>query len=518
MTELAEDTSAHHTEADVSESPEKLDSDALTRSAGRGALWQIVGAGSQFIIHMGAIAVLARVLSKEDFGIMGMALVVKGLITTVAGLGTGTGVTTKRDATQDDLSTAFWMEVAMNAVLFTIAFVAAPIAAEFYDAPGLKWVLRAISITFLLSALGSTSGTLLRKRLRFGTSKIIESSGFALQSALSVVFAVVFHLGYWSLVLGILISTAAQTAAGIVCARWRPSIRFSGESFRHLFRYSINGLGSSLTGYLQYNLDYLLVGKFLSVGALGLYQFAYTIPHQIFNRISRPISGVLLPTLSKANVSDMRLAAGYIKTAKYIGLIVFPMLGGLAAVAYPTVAVLFSEKWLPIVVPLQILCFRAMFACILQPVNTIFLCKNRPDIPFKFGICAVVVTFIAVSAFGLAFRLVGVAIGMVVSLAPHFFFLCIAFRMTHTSPKRFLTAMAPAAVSATASSFAALLVSNAIRSLGGGMAVALVSAIATGAAVYIAVMRCLFADTIRDIFQTIRIVLGRRRTPSKSPL
>lgn len=488
----------------------KVDVDTLTRSAGRGALWQLLGGGWQTIVQLGASTVLARRLDKVDFGIMGMAVLVRGLVMRFGALETGGALIAKKDVTQDDLSTAFWMRGGVLVVLFLVIQAGAPLAAMFFRTPQLTWVLRAVALTFLLTAAGSVSRVLLRKNLQFGVMKIIQGGGFALQYAVTIVLVVVFGFAYWALVLGILVSSLAMTVTTIVCARWRPSFRFSRESFRNIFPFAIHGLGTTLTSYIHANIDFLLVGRILGAASMGLYEFAYRIPHMVLNRVSAPVGTVLFPTLAKAQQTHERLAAGYTKIARYVAIIVFPMLGGLAAVARPAIIVLWSEKWLPIVLPLQILCFRSALISVLSPLGSLFLCMKRPDIPFKFSLCTLAFTFGAVAGLGWAFGLNGVAVGMLVSLAPHLFLLWLAFHMMGVRLGRFFKGLVPAIIAAAVSSGLAFAAAHVLQLFYAPMAVSLVGAIAIGAIGYFGTMALFFRDTIRDVKQTVRIVLGRR--------
>ncbi len=493
----------------LTERPEATPADSLARSAGRGAMWQFVGAGWQTVVQLGASAVLARLLFPDDFGIMGMAILAQGLVKRTGDFSAASGVIAKKDVTQDDLSTAFWMSFGVQAVLCVVTFAIAPLAAWFFGAPEVTGVIRALSVTFLLTGVGAVSGTLLRKRLVFGAPKIIEGAAFTLQSGLAILFALVFDMDYWALVISMLIANFAQTCAIVLYARWLPRFRFNPASFRYLFRYGANGLGTSLVGYFHNNTDYLLVGKLLGPSMLGLYEFAYRIPHMAFNRFAMPMRRVTFPVLSTVQTEDQRLAAGYVKVAKYIAIILFPALGGLAAVAGPAVAVLWGEKWLPVVVPLQILCFRSAIQSVISPVRDVFLCKDRPDIPFKYGVCTLVFTCGAVVGLGYAFGLVGVASGMLISVMPSLVLLWLAFRLTKTPLKRLFAALAPAATSATVSSLLALGAVHWTTLSGGGNPLALGLGVSTGAAAYLAIMWLRFGDTAREVIRTIRVISAR---------
>ncbi len=490
--------------------PETFESNSLTRSAGRGAMWQFVGAGWQTIVQLGASMVLARVLFPEDFGIMGMAVLAQGLVKRTGDLSPVSGVIAKKDVTQQDLSTAFWMGCAVQGLLFVVTFAMAPLAALFFETPEITWVIRALSATFLFTGIRAVHAAQLRKRLKFGALKIIEGAGFTLQSGLAILFVVVFNMNYWALVISMLAASFMETCSVILYNRWIPSFRFSMSSFRYLFRFAINGLGSSLTGYFRHNIDYLLVGKLLGPSTLGLYEFAYRIPHMALNRLAVPVSRVIFPTLSNMQANNERLAAGYIKTARYMAIVLFPALGGLAAVAEPAVAVLWGEKWLPVIVPLQILCFRSAIQSVVSPVSAIFLCKDRPDIPFKFDLYALFFTCFAVFGLAYAFGLVGVALGMLVSVTPSVVLLWLAFRLTDSPLKRFFFALAPPAIAATISSLFALVAVHLTMLWGGGNLIALGFGVLTGVSSYLVVMWLGFGDTTREVFQTVRIVFEHR--------
>lgn len=495
-------------------SPEPADADALTRSAGRGALWQVVGAGYTTVVQLGASMVLARVLDQKDFGIMGMAVLAQGLIGRIGALGTGAGVVAKKDVTQDDLSTTFWIGSGVQGLLFLVTFLSAPLIAAFFKTPDLADVTRVTSLIFLITGAGAVSGTLLGKHLKFGTLKIIECAGFTLQSGLAILLATVFKMGYWSLALSIVAATFATTAAGIAVVRWIPSFRVNWASFRYMFRYGVHGLGASIADYFHNNIDYLLVGRLLGAAPLGLYEFAYRIPHMIQNRLAYPVGIVMFPVLSKVQETDDRLSGGYIKVAKYISLIAIPLMGGLAATAEPAVAVLWGDKWLPAVLPLQILCVSAALRSIISPVGSIFLCRNRPDVPFKFGMATLVITFAIVGTLGYFYGLYGVAAGMVLSVLPGLYLIGWAFRLTHTPMRKLLTALLPAGAATAVSSTLAALAVWLVGLLGGPDIVALAAGGIAGFVGYVAVMYLLFRDTLRDVWQTVRIVMGRKRRPA----
>jgi len=513
MAELTKDNIVQGQQTPAIERPEIIDMKQLARSAGRGVLWQFIGAGWMTFIQLGSSMVLARVLFPRDFGIIGMAVLAKGLIQLIGSLGTTTGVIAKKDLSQEDLSTAFWIEAATYSFLFVLSFTISPLVAWFFNTPELTWVLRAISITFLLTGAGCISGALLRKQLRFGALKIIEGTGFAMQSGLAIILAVAFKMEYWSLVFSVVLSNCAITCATVIYARWLPSMCFSRESFRYMFRYGIHGLGFSFVLYFQNNIDYLLVGKLLGTTLLGFYEFAYRLPNTLFNRLALPVGQVIFPTLSKVQASDEKLAGGFLKTAKYIAFIVFPILGGLATLARPMVVVLWGDKWLPVIFPLQLLCINAAIRSVLSSSSAIFLCLNRPDLQFKYGIFQFSVVLAAVAGFGYFYGINGVALGMVVGTFPWLYMAYNALRMVHYSYGKLAQALWPPILATVG----CMSVAFGVRILGEYFELSdwaiLLWAVPTGALAYFGVLLAFFADEIKEVWQIIRLIIRKSPAP-----
>lgn len=499
---------------------EKVDTDHLTRQAGRGALWQILGGGWHSFVRLAGSTILARALAPEDFGLFGMAVLVQGLIARVGALGTGNGVIARKNPTQTDLSTAFWMNVTVQVFMFAVAFAGAPLAAAFFDAPTLTSVLRVTAACFLINGFSSMTGVLMSKRLQFGRARLIQSGAVVIQTGLAIVLVVWLDMGYWALVIALVVSNLAAGVARVVVVGWLPSLAFDRGSFRYFLRFGLNGLGSATVSYLRSNIDYLLVGRLLGSASLGFYEFAYRIPHLVLEKTASPVGHVLFPVLAQLKGEDNRLAAAYVKTAKYISLMVFPAMGGLAVLARPIVLVLWGEQWLPIVVPLRILCFSAAVRSVLASVGSIFLCKDRPDLPFKFGLMNLCLTVAAVGGLGWFFGLIGVAAGMAVATLPGLAFLYLAFRMTRYPVGGFVRAMAPAGMSTAVCAAAAWLCSAVLQGGGLHVGIALPSAIAAGVGGYAGALALFYPADLKETWKTVGTVIGARpkqRGPKPRP-
>ncbi|HKJ78326.1 MAG TPA: oligosaccharide flippase family protein, partial [Prolixibacteraceae bacterium] len=293
-------------------------------------------------------------------------------------------------------------------------------------------------------------------------------------------------------------------------ARWWPRFKFNRESFHYLFRYGINGLGAGMANYLRQNLDYLLVGRLLGTASLGIYEFAYRIPHLVLERIARPVGAVLYPALSQVQDDNSQLIRGYVKTVKYICLVTFPLLFGLAAVADIAVPVFWGEQWLSAVTPLRILCLCAALRMVPQPLRAIFYSKNRPDLQFKFSLFGLIWTAIAIGVLGNLFGLIGVAAGMVLSVIVEYIALIIAFKLVKGKLIVLLDAVLPIYLCAAICGLGAFAISKLFQEIGMPNGVVLLVSVAIGGGVYIMSLYLLYPNVFKEAWKSGKEISGIR--------
>lgn len=451
---------------------------------------------------------LARALFPDDFGVYGMGLLLGEFILRIGALGMGIGIIAKKDLSDEDLSTAFWTFAVLRIGMFFIAFGCAPIFAYFFNEPRVTDIVRVISFTFLIQIMGVVGNALLNKRLHFKQLFYVNLSMGLLESLIAVVLVTTWIKSYWALVFAHVFASLWSNFWIFMIAAWVPKFTFNQKSFRYLFRYGINALGDSITIYFKENIDYLLVGKILGAGMLGLYEFAYRIPSLFETRISYPLGQVMFATLAKVSLSEDRLRAGYIKGFKFISLICLPALGGLAITAKIAVPVLWGDKWLPIILPMQILCFAMAIKCTTNSARYIFLCKDRPDIPFKFNLITLVFTIIAVCLFGYIYGIIGVATGMLVSTLPNFYFINLGIKMIDLPLKRLLDACWPIMAATAISMISAHLVIVLLGLSNVNNYISLPSSILGGISGFLISLRYGFKSVFFEIIATFKTIAG----------
>ncbi|MDQ7031610.1 MAG: lipopolysaccharide biosynthesis protein, partial [Desulfonauticus sp.] len=416
----------------------------------------------------------------------------------------------KKDLTQEDLSTSFWLSVMVRTTIFLVVFFTAPLAAAYWREPKVEPVVRVISFVLFITLIGIIPETLASKNLEFKKINIIRGIAIFFESLTAIVLVAFTHLTYWALVIGMMVNAVFYNfTLWLSTGAWRPKLTFNKESFRYLFRFGVYGWLFSITNYLKQNVDYFLVGRLLGTYKLGLYEFAYRLPHLVFDRISRPVGAVVFPALAKVQDDNEAIFKGYVTAVKYVCLVCYPILFGLIAVADILVPTLWGEQWVPIIRPLQILCVAAALKCLSQPLGGVFCSKNRPDLPFKASVVELLITIIFVLLFGYFFGLLGVALGMLVSVFPSLVVLWFAFIfLLRINFFAFWRELYSVVFSSLICAISACLVKEFLLFSNMSYVFILLLSVLSGAFVYFLIIFLLFKNLARDLFQKFKSILG----------
>lgn len=392
---------------------------SLMKSATSGVLWSGISQFSTQIYQSVVMIILARLLVPEDFGIIGMAVIFTGLVQTINELGLSASIIQKKDINNSHLSTSFWISVGLGITLFIITIIISTFIADFFNNELVGPVLRFLSIGFILGSFCTVHRSLLQKNIEFKRIAVTEISASIISGIFSIIFALL-GFGVWSLVFGSVLNSLVRTVQLWNVCKWRPSMKFDLTSFKELFSFGVHVMGSRFLNYIDMNVDYLFIGKLLSATSLGHYTLAYQLATLPLARISNVITSVTFPTFSIIQDDNSKLRYAYLKIVKYISIVTFPLLAGLIIVAPEFIPIVFGEKWVPMIKPLQILCILGALQSIGTTVGSILLSKGRADIQFKWNILTSILLTIAV-LIGVRYGITGVAMSITLMSCAMFF-------------------------------------------------------------------------------------------------
>ncbi len=462
------------------------------------------------VLQLTIKVILARLLAPQVFGILGMAMIFVGFVETVNEMGLSAALVQRKEVTEKHRSTIFWVSLMSGAALTGIGLAAAPAIASFFRTESLTGVIRALSAGFFIGSFAIIHTSMLTRKTRFDRIAAVEISAAFTYGLISISLAEA-GMGIWSLVLGSLGSTTLKAVLYWLSYPWRPALLFDLRSFRELFSFGKNVMGSRMLNFVDSNTDYLVVGRLLRAEALGLYTMAYQAAIFPMTQISKVISRVTFPVFSILQDDNAKLRQGYTRVIRYSSLLTFPVLAGMILVSPELLPQLLGRRWAGAVMPLQILCIYGMLVSVGTHVGTILLGKGRSDIQFRWNILTVIVYPLAVIT-GVRFGVNGVAAATTIAGLLLFFIIqTITNRQIEMSYREFFAALAPAAVCCLLMSACVLVFKAIATATLMEQAFLLAGSIAVGVITYPVSIRIGFPGLLSEVFSMAMIMIQRKK-------
>ena len=366
---------------------------SLTAQARSGVIWTIIRSlssqGARFIASM----FLARLLFPEDFGIVGIVLIVTRLANRLGNFGFAQVLIQKKLIDETHVRTTFTVNLLIAVATTTVLFLAAPYIAGFVtkdsDAVRLPLVidvLRVLSLNFILISLYAVPNSLLKRKLKFKQESIIGGIANVTKFLAPVGFAFA-GFGVWSLVYGNVFGEVMYVIAFYSYARKAPRLGFDKQAFKEIFSF---GMWMNLYSYVQYfykNIDYFFISKFLGLGMLGFYERAYNLMNAPRKRVSDMINGILFATYSRIQDEEERMISAMKKVMSAVSMIIFPAMTWLYFASPSLIPIVYGDKWYPTIVPLQIMSISGLIESVTMIFFPAFIAKGlvnkRTKVHFK---------------------------------------------------------------------------------------------------------------------------------------
>lgn len=341
---------------------------SLKQKTFKGVIWSAVERfstqGVQFLFGI----LLARLLTPDDYGMIAMLTIFMAVSQTFIDSGFGNALIRKTDRTEQDKATVFFFNIFMAAACYGIIFLAAPFVAKFYNMPELTSILRVLAISLIFQAFASIQRLNLTIELNFKMLAKISLSG-ALAGGTAGLICAYNGLGVWSLVVQQMTNIAFRVILFWILVHWRPKCFFNKASFKNLFGFGSKLLASGLLNTLYDNIYDLIIGKVFAAATLGNYTRAAHFANFPSSNITGIFQRVTFPVLSKIQDDHEKLRTAYLKFLNIATLVIFPLMIGLAALAKPFILLVLTDKWIEVILILQIICFAQMW----YPVHAINL-------------------------------------------------------------------------------------------------------------------------------------------------
>jgi O-antigen/teichoic acid export membrane protein len=358
------------------------------RTAWHSFLWAGLSFGTTKLAVFVATLVLARLLVPEDFGVVAAAMTVIALFEIGLDLGVGSALIHDQEkGITPRVQTAFTLNVGV-AVLLTGAFVAAaPLVALWFRVPDQVDVFRAVAFYLLIRSLGQVHDAVLRRDLDFRRRTRAEIARAITRLVVSVALAL-FGMGVWALVWGLLAAEVAGTVVNWLLVPFRPRFTVDRTAVPTLLSFGLAVVAVQAVSVISTNADYLAIGRVLGPEDLGQYTMAYRLPELLIDNVYWIFSSIALPLYSRARAEGTAdsFKDSMLRALTLLTFFGFPMGTALALVARDAVPVLFSEQWLPAVVPMVLLALAAGVNAIGFASGDIFPALGRPGLLLRLDI------------------------------------------------------------------------------------------------------------------------------------
>lgn len=339
----------------------------LSRKTSLGIIWSSFHRFGVMLISFISNIILARLLSPDDFGCIGLLAIFITISSVFIDGGFGSALIQKRDLEHKDCSTMFLWNIILSLVLYFIMFTLAPFVSIYYKIPLLSSVLRVQGVVLILNAFSIIQTNLLRKHLQFKKLAIIN----VLASLISVTIAIYLannNYGIWSLVIQQISYSLFNMIFLWKVTNWYPKMEFSRDSFCELFSFGGFVLLSNFVNTLCNNIQGLLIGRFFTPAIMGYYSQAQKLESVSSTSISSIIDQVCFPVFSEIQDNKIKLQDTLSRFIKTIAYVCFPIMFILILIAKPLIILLYSEVWIKSISYFQILCVAGLAIC-LQNIN-----------------------------------------------------------------------------------------------------------------------------------------------------
>jgi O-antigen/teichoic acid export membrane protein len=363
------------------------------------------------------LAILARLLSPQDFGLMALVMAIITFAQVFADMGVSSAIIHYQQISLEELSSLFWLNVLCGTGLMILMMLASPFFSWVYHEPQIQPILICVSVVFIIVPIGQQLQVIAEKKLNFTSLARLELAS-AITGFLAAVGVALIGGGVYALVAGMLVSAAVTTGLAwfFFAEGWRPMLRLRVSEIRRFLGFGGYMVGNNLVNSLNMQADIFFGGRTLGANMLGTYSLPRDLCLKFAFIINPIITRVGFPVMAKVQGDRALLKEIYLNTIRMTASVNFPIYLGLLIFAPEVVRLLFGSQWLESIPLLRILAFWGLVRSTGNPVGSLLYAKGRADLSFKWNVVMLFVFFSALW-FGSRYGGQGIAISLLASHA-----------------------------------------------------------------------------------------------------
>lgn len=365
------------------------------------------------VISLIRTVILARFLTPDDYGLAAIVFTVYEFTLTFTRFGVSAKLIQTDSEDLDELcNSAYWLSWAVFLGLFAIQCISSVPVSWFYQDSRLILPICIAALPLLIVPFSAIQYALIQRQNRFKVVALNNTLQTFFGSTLSAVLAI-FGFGMWAIVLPMVLVAPIWVFIFYIKHPWRPSKKFTTKRWGEILGFGKNILGVQLLNTSRNYLDYLIVGRFVSIAELGVYYFAFNAGLGISLSIIKAISSALLPHLAEVKSDWLKFKSNYLNSLKTIGLIIIPFVLLQSCLAPIYVPIVFGEKWANAVPILILICLSAIPRPFSEAASQLLIAFGQPNLDLRWNMIFTFV-FIAALLIGVKWGAIGVAMAVLI--------------------------------------------------------------------------------------------------------
>ncbi|MCI0454776.1 MAG: lipopolysaccharide biosynthesis protein [Candidatus Dadabacteria bacterium] len=353
--------------------------ETLTHRVVISGFWVFILRVLQKVIGLVKLVVLARVLTPEDFGLIGIALITIATLEMFSTTGFQQALIQKKENIDLYLNTSWTVSIVRGTLLFLILLIVAPYAAVFFSSTESKSVIQVIAVSILFQAFTNIGIIYFRKDLEFNRHFIYELVGTLVEFIVSVSTALILR-NVWSIVFGVIAGNFATCLISYYLHPYRPRLSIDFGKAKELWKFGKWLSGTSILNFLITQGDDIFIGKILGATALGFYQMAYRISNVPATEVTHVISQVIFPAYSKLQSDISKLRRAFLQTVELSAIISLPLAASIYILAQDFVYLFLGDKWNASISAIKVLALWGAIRSISSSMGPLFNALGKPRI------------------------------------------------------------------------------------------------------------------------------------------
>lgn len=358
-----------------------------------GVIWTLIQSigskGLSFIV----LLLLAKLLSPDDFGLIGMLMIFIQISETIIEGGFNLALLQKKNIDDIDYSSVFWINFFASIFLYIIIFFFAPLIAKFYEQEILTSLVRVVSIVIIINSFCLIQETKLTKDINFKALTLAHLPSIIISGTIGVLMALK-GFGVWSLVIYQIFSRFTYAIQIWFISKWKPLIIIDFSRVKTLFSFGANILISNILHVFYINSFNVILGRFYQPKVVGYYQNSFNITSVPSATLTGVLSKVIFPTFATIQDDNEKLKLGYKKVIQQAFFWITPLYIFAGILAQPLFEFLFNPSWIPSVPYFKWLCVVAIFSPLVTYNLTIINIKGKSKLFLKLEVYRKVLTII----------------------------------------------------------------------------------------------------------------------------